>query len=84
MIDGKHLRCYRAIEKKFKAGSYIFTHAMFQNHYYQVIDGIVKLCNNCYYDRDMTFQLLRSGEQIGLYSLLVEMPSLHDALALTD
>lgn len=84
MIDEKYLRCHGAVEKRFKAGSYIFSHGTIQNHYYQVIDGLVKLSNTGYNTQDMTFQLLRSGEKISLYSLFVEMPLLQDAVALTD
>ncbi len=72
MIDEKYLRCHGAVEKTFTADSCIFSH------------GVVKLYNTRYDASDMTFELLRSGEQITMYSLFVEMPSLHDALALTD
>ncbi|MCJ8154176.1 Crp/Fnr family transcriptional regulator [Chryseobacterium sp. SSA4.19] len=84
MIDEKYLRCHGAVEKKFTAGSCIFSHGTIQNHYYQIIDGIVKLSNTGYDAKDMTFQLLRNREHISLYSVFVEMPSLHHAVALTD
>lgn len=84
MIDEKYLRSHGAVEKKFTAGSCIFSHGIIQNHYYQIIEGIVKLFNTGYDANDMTFQLLRSREQITLYCAFVEMPSLHHAVALTD
>lgn len=84
MIDEKYLRSYGAVEKKFTAGSCIFSHGIIQNHYYQIIDGTVKLFNTGYDDNDIIFQLLRSGEEISLYSVFVEMPSLHHDVALTD
>ncbi|UZT99048.1 Crp/Fnr family transcriptional regulator [Chryseobacterium fluminis] len=84
MINEKYLRFHGAVEKTFRKGSYIFNHGSFQNHYYQIVDGVVKLFSTGFNILDMTFQLLRKGEQISLYSMFVEMPLLHNALALTD
>ncbi|UZT97929.1 Crp/Fnr family transcriptional regulator [Chryseobacterium fluminis] len=84
MINDKYLRFHGAVEKTFSKGSYIFSNGNFQNHYYQITDGVVKLFSTGLNTLGMTFQLIRKGEQISLYSMFAEMPLLHDALALTD
>lgn len=82
MIHEMYLRSYGATEKNYKKGCSIFSFGQLQKHYYQIIEGVVKLSFSGLNERDNTFQLLRGGECIGLYSIFVEMPLLHNASAI--
>lgn len=84
MISEAYLRSYGAIEKNYKKNSLIFSVGSSQEHYYQIIEGVVKLSFPGLDERNMTFQLLRRGECISLYSIFVEMPLLHNASTITD
>ncbi|MGV9003029.1 Crp/Fnr family transcriptional regulator [Flavobacterium sp.] len=83
MIAPELLELYTAKRKKFKKGEIIFQEGSEPHHYYQIIEGEVKMCNFNDAGREFIQGFFRNGESFGEPPLFLNRAYPANAIAIT-